>query len=101
MAETITLYEPGVESEEPITAELTDGYGVLLDDVSEKVDSDPEELLCRSVESLLHQSIQTNKNGDGEMHSTYANLVYELEDKNEIDIQSVVENAIHTLNQQI
>lgn len=100
MAGTITLYEPDGGEREPIKADLGAGYRAILDEVSENVDGEPEQLVSRTVEALIHQSIQEMQVGDNQIHSAYAELIYQLEDTGEIDVQSVVENAIHTLHQQ-
>lgn len=100
MAETITLYEPDDEEQEIIEVELEAGYRAILEDVSEEVESDPQPLIARTVEGLIHQSIQEMQQDNDQLHSAYAQLIYQLQETEEIDMQSVVENSIHTLNQQ-
>ena len=101
MAETITLYEPDEEEEkDAIEVELDAGYRAILEDVNEEVDGDGEALVARTVEGLIHQSIQEMQSEDTQIHSAYAELVYKLQETGEIDVSAVVENAIHTLIQQ-
>jgi hypothetical protein len=101
MAETITLYEP-VEEEErnAIEVELDAGYRAILEDVNEKIDGNGEALVARTVEGLIHQSIQEMQSEDSQIHSAYAELIYKLQETEEIDVDAVVENAIHALSQQ-
>jgi len=100
MAETITLYEPDEEEKDVIQVELDAGYRAILEDVNEEINGDAEALVARTVESLIHQSIQEMQSEDSQIHSAYAELVYKLQQTGEIDVDAVVENAIHTLNQQ-
>lgn len=102
MAETIVLYEPDDEDEEPIEIELSAGYKAILEDAVDESEelNNSRATLARGVEDLLHQSVRQMQQGDEEIHRAYALIVYYLEETQGIDMDLVAEQAIHTLNQQ-
>lgn len=98
MGDELVLYE-GDEEDDKIEVELTSGYDVMFSELEEESDGNTKAALCRVVEQLIHQEIQNMAVQDDEIHRAYARLVIALEHSGEIDTQSVVESAIHELQQ--
>lgn len=98
MGTEVELFRSDSEELDDIVEEVDSGYSVLLNQIKE---SGEEEALYRSIEELIHMSIQQQAANRGEIHKAYAVLITEMVETGEIDLQSVVENAIHSTHQQI
>lgn len=101
MTSEIVLYEYEDPEKEDITAEPSAGYDVMLDKLEKDLDRDAHELLAVQVQDIIHRSIQAQQQqGSSQIHKAYANLLSDLEDTGEVDVDVLVENAIHNLSQQ-
>lgn len=102
MDSELVLYEADSDEEEDIIVELSAGYDVILSDMEDKLGSSVEPQLMRVIESLIHQSIQgMSRSDDSEIHKAYAQLILSLQETEEVDLDSLVENSIHSLKQQV
>ena len=97
----LELYSSDGE-ETDIVANLSAGYDVLYDQLVEEVGSE-EELkaeLCRIVEATVFQEIQAQSQ-DTEIHDAMAELIFNLQDTEEVDVDALVQNAVHRLVQSL
>ena len=95
----LTLYSGDAEIDE-IKAELSAGYDVMYNTLSEQYESEEQlkEDLSRLIEQLIFAEIQQQADGE-ELHMTFAQLTKSLEETGEVDMDSLTTNSIHQLTQ--
>jgi hypothetical protein len=98
--EEIVLFEREDDNDN-VTAEISAGYDVMLDQLKQEMEGDGEEVFMRQVEEMIHRSVQSQQSAGGdEIHKAYATLLESLQETGELDLDSLVENTIHTVSQQ-
>ena len=95
----LTLYSGDAEIDE-IKAELSAGYDVMYNTLSEQYESEEQlkEDLSRLMEQLIFAEIQQQSNGE-ELHMAFAQLIKSLEETGEIEIDTLAQNSIHQMMQ--
>ena len=95
----LTLYSGDAEIDE-IKAELSAGYDVMYNTLSEQYESEEQlkEHLSRLMEQLIFAEIQQQAD-DNELHMAFAQLIKSLEETGEIEIDTLAQNSIHQMMQ--
>lgn len=95
----LTLYTGDAEIDE-IKAELSAGYDVMYNTLSEQYESEEQlkEDLSRLMEQLIFAEIQQQADGE-QLHMAFAQLIKSLEKTGEIEIDTLAQNSIHQMMQ--
>jgi len=95
----LDIYDPD-EEDIKITAELSAGYDIIYEELKDDYGSEKElqSDICRVVESIILREVQAQSEGS-EIHTAIADLIFNLQTTDEIDIDSVVQTSIHQLSQ--
>lgn len=106
MAQELLLFE-AEEDENDIVADISEHHMEMLDEIDESMDGgegatieDADVLLANVVQKTLHASVMDMQDNTDEIHQLYADMILSLQDTGEIDLDSLVENAIHNIFQQ-
>lgn len=95
----LTLYSSDGEDED-IAAEISAGYDVMFENLKDQYEDEEavKDDLCRLVETTIFREIQSQSEGE-EIHRAIADLIFNLQETDEVDIDSLVQNSIHQLTQ--